>query len=329
MKKLSKRRKIGVSLVVLLSGLLTLLLFQISAASGSLTLTPSTKTVTQGKTFTAVLTADVDTPITIAQASISYDQNALQLNQVINYNGSPLTQDTPEFSNNPGLLQISRYKVGSPYPSGKFTIATLTFTAKKTGNTAITLDRSNSLLFEASDNSPNVLTQVAGTTISVTTPPITSPQPPSQPQSPPPSQPTTGGNTSTSSRSQSSTSTEQTTNTNTNSNQDTPNGDDAQPAAIIESVPDDSLPAPGTSRVASDPSIGTQLTQIGKNIAPIIILLAIAGGIGWIISKRLSNHSSFGGYKPAQAAGPGVVFDGSRTVKTNQDNSTQPPSPVQ
>lgn len=321
MKKLSKRRKIGILLVVLLSGLLTILLFQISAASGSLTLTPSTKTVTQGKTFTAVLTADVDTPITIAQASISYDQNALQLNQIIDYSGSPLTSDTPEASNNPGLLQISRYKVGSPYPSGKFTVATITFTAKKTGSTTITLNRSNSLLYEASDATPNVLTQVAGTTISVTAPVVTNPKPPSEPQSPPPSQPPTGGSTSTGNQAQ-------TNNSDTNSNQDTPQGDDAQPAAIIESVPDDSLPAPGTSRIASDPSLGTQLVQIGKNIAPILVLLAIAGGIGWFISKRLGHHSSFGGYKPAQAAGPGVVFDGSHTVKTNQDNNTQPPSPV-
>lgn len=332
MKKLSSRRKTGALLLVVLSGLLTILLFQISAASGTLTLTPSTKTVTQGKTFTTTVTANTDGPIPVAKVVISYNKDQLLLSK-IDYSGAPLDLNVPESSNTPGSLVIARYKLGEPYPSGKFTIATLTFTAKATGNAAITIDQSKSLLYEASEGTPNVLTQVSSTSISVNTPPATSPKPVDQPPSPTSGKPSSGGQARTSSPTGS-------TNTSSNSTSSTPSSnqsdtgstvveDDTVPVALIEEQPAGTLPEPGTSRNASDPSLATQIIQFGKNALPIVLLLGIAGAVGWFITKRSSNHSSFGGYKPAQAAGPGVVFDGSRTVKTNQDNNTQPPSPVQ
>jgi hypothetical protein len=320
MKNLSKRRKIIIVLVIILSALLTILLYQISAASGSITASSSAQSVTLGKTFTTTVTVDVDSPVTIAQAAVNYDHNALQLN-TISYAGSPLTQDSPESSNNPGALVISRYKVGNPYPTGKFTLATLTFTAKDTGNTAITLSQNRSLLFEATEESLNVLTQVSGTSVTVADPPVSNPKP-SEPTSPNEPAPAATNNTDSSSGS---------TNTQTtdSSGQSTTEQSDATPAAIVEEQPDNNLPAPGASIRATNLSLSQRVGQLVRNIVPALVMISVAGFIGWLIVKRFGHHSSFSGYKAAQAGGPGVVFDGSHTVKTNQDNNQQPPSPLQ
>jgi hypothetical protein len=326
LKKLSTRRKTGIALLFLLSGLATVLLFQISAGTGTITATRSTSSVEVGKTFTATITVDVDAPVTIAKAAVTYDRNALQLSN-ISYSGSPYNTEGPESSNNPGSLVINRYKLGAPYPSGKFTLATLTFVAKAAGNTSITLNKAGSLLYEESEQVPNILTQVNSTSIKITTPPPREPIP----------APT---NNTTNTNQQSTPPNRQNANSTTpapsNQTQDsTPaaeNNDqsDGVPALITNTgTPPTNLPAPGQSINGTSVSVGERALQMVRNIVPAMVLVGIAATIGWVIYKRSGHNSHFYGSKPAQTAGPGVVFDGSHTVKTNQDNNQQPPSPVQ
>jgi hypothetical protein len=323
-KKISRRRKTGIVLVVLLSGLLSILLLQISAASASLLLSPSTKSIVQGKTFTVTVSADTDAPITVGEVAITYDPNLLKLSN-IDYTNSPLTKSLPDSSDNPGSLQINRYTFGGTYPSGKFTIATLTFTGLKTGNAQISIDKSESTLYEQSELAPDILTSVTGTSVKISSPPTREPVPA------PSTKPTKTNNTSDQGTDPQRQTTTSTSTSNANPSQaQTEEQSDGVPALITNTgTPPTNLPAPGQSINGSSVSIGERALQMVRNIVPAVVLVGIAAVIGWVIFKRSGHNSSLYGSKPAQTAGPGVVFDGSHTVKTNQDNNQQPPSPVQ
>lgn len=319
---LTPRKKIVLGLLVLLSAVLTIVLFSISAASGQLRLTSSTESVVQGKTFTVNVNVSSDAPINVAHSKITYNSSALSL-QSISYSGSPYTADSPEKAEGAGFVTLSRYKVGEPYPSGNFKLATLTFRANSTsGNTTINISQNDSYLYDA--EAANALTSVSGVTVALTRPPTTNPNPNPSPSNP--SEPTQNQSNNSGSSNQNQDNNPQPA---TNPNE-TDGENDAEPALINEETPDDVLPAPGTSQRSSSIGLADRLGILARNVLPVIVVLSVIGVIGWIVFKKFGHHTHLAPFTPAQAAGPGVVFDGSHTVKTNNDQNQQPPlSPIQ
>lgn len=321
---LTRRKKIVIGLLVLVSAVMAVVLFSISAASGQLRLTSSSASVVQGRNFTVNVNVSSDVPINVAHSKVTYDPAVISL-QAINYADTPYTQDTPEHATGSGFVTISRFKIGAPYPSGNFKIATLTFRANNgSGNTTVNVSQNESALYDT--ESANALTSVSGVSVSFTKPATTTPTP-----DPTPTPGPTGSNEDETTNGGTTTQTQNRTNPQpTNTSESTDGENDAQPALITEGTPDDLLPAPGTSQRSSSLSIATRIGLIVRNIIPVIIVLAVMGVIGWIIFKRFGHHSNLTGFTPAQAAGPGVVFDGSHTIKTNNDQNQNPPqSPIQ
>jgi hypothetical protein len=324
-KKLSltKRKKIVIGLLVLLSATLSIALFSISAASGQIPLKSSTSSVVQGKTFTVDVNVSSDAPINVGHSKVTYDPSALSL-QGISYAGTPFTTDSPEAANGSGSVTISRYKLGPPYPTGNFKLATLTFRANSaSGNTTLGVSQTESYLYD--ESAANALTSVSGVTVALTKPPLTNPTPNPAPNfsigNPAPTPPSNDG------------SPRQTESNNPQPISDggsSDTGNDAEPALITESTPDDMIPAPGTSRRSSNIGIAARLSLIVRNVLPVIVVLGVLGVAGWVLHKKFGRQSHLTPFKPAQAGGPTVVFDGSHTVKTNDDQGPKPPlSPIQ
>lgn len=318
---LTKRKKIVIGLLVLLSAVLSVVLYSISAASGQLRLASSANSVVQGKTFTVDVNVSSDAPINVGHSKVTYNASALSL-QGINYSGTPFTTDSPEAANGSGFVTVSRYKLGEPYPSGNFKLATLTFKANSTGNTAINISQAESYLYDS--QAANALTSVSGVTVSLTKPPTVTPTPtPTSPTTNPstPSAPTSGTDSPTQPPAN---------NPQPSSTDGSEEPSDAVPALITEETPDDFLPAAGTSRRSSNIGLGTRLALIVRNVVPVIVVMSVLGIVGWIAYKKFGRQSHLAPFTPAQAGGPTVVFDGNRTVKTNNDQDQKPPlSPIQ
>src|SRR5579872_1658670 len=109
-----------------------ILVYKSFAASGTLTLTPSSSTVNIGSNFTITIHANGGTdPLSGVEADLTYDTTKLQFVSATNTGTNFDTVLPPTNSN--GLIQIGAAHKGTTGLSGDQIVGTVTFTALATG----------------------------------------------------------------------------------------------------------------------------------------------------------------------------------------------------
>lgn len=293
-----KLTPIRLSLIVMTSAFMAWVVYAVSAATGSIILTPDKSTVTQGSTFTVTVAASTDTPITIAHAKVTYDASKLAYRGT-NYDGSPFTANSPEASDGSGYVLISRYKAGDPYPSGNNFVARLTFEPLTAGGTTtISVAPSpDSRLYSATDYS-NILSSAGSATVTLASPTV-----PATPQTPPTANPASPTRSNTSSTSSSATPSQ-----NSSSTPTTTTNDPALTMGPTDTYSNYASPtktlAPGTSRVATSQTITQRLLALVRRLVPALIIGVVAGGILWFILKKI--HERPFGFSGATTSSPGI-----------------------
>jgi hypothetical protein len=169
--------------------------------SASMALNPSAAGITIGSsvTLTVQIVAGAN-QIIAAQACVTYDSSKVSAGTP-NVSGSALAYSTPSSSADcsAGEVQISQYGLPA-FPSGTFTLGTITFTALVSNTTAsIGFDSGTSYIkdnatVDGGGNPINIMTGSTGSTLTLNAVPAT--PPPATPPSNPPSTPS-GGTTPT------------------------------------------------------------------------------------------------------------------------------------
>jgi len=147
------------------------LVYKSFAASGTLTLTPSSSTVNIGSNFTITVHANGGTdPLSGAEADLTYDPAKLQFVSATN-TGTNFDAVVPP-TNSSGLVQIGAAHKGTTGLSGDQIVGTVTFTALAPGTATVAFANTSDLL-PTSNPATNVLTaSPSGTyTIADTQPP--------------------------------------------------------------------------------------------------------------------------------------------------------------
>lgn len=295
-----KLTPIRLSLIVLTSAFMAWIVYAASAATGSITLTPDRSTVTQGSTFTVTVATTTDTPITIAQAKITYDTSKLAYRGV-DYGGSPFNTNSPDASDGSGYIIVSRYKVGDPYPTGNTFVARLTFEPLAAGgSTTITVAPSPDSRLYSMVDSTNILSSVGSTSVALASPTVPT-SPPATPTANPAGPTRSNSSTSSSSANPAPTSTPSTTDNNITT--------DPFAGATNNYVPTEKPLAPGTSRVVASQSIAQRLLALVRRLLPALIVGVVTGGILWFILKKI--HERPFGFSGATPNSPGVGSVGS------------------
>lgn len=320
-KFVSKYKSISIAalVVVAASALLVTQLSPAFADTGNITMSSSAPSVVFGNTFTVTINATTDAPIMVAQAKVLYNPAVVSLQGAPDFSGSPLTNSTPDEGGGSGTYLISRFKAGTPYPSGNMVLAKLTFKSiKDTGDAGISVSKSGSVLYMYNPGGNPV--DILGTTGSV-----------SVSMQPVPVTPTGGGSGGGGS----------TPATNGGGSSAAPSGGESGGSAAPSgggSSPDpsfDGLQVGTQGGSVTDPPVVEDEAQSGVNGLSIeryrrhatigIGLAALLGGAGYIIyalQKRGSlsflTRSSSGTHTPANNA---VVYD-----STKQHSSTPTPA---
>lgn len=311
--------------IIVISAVLTQILFSAFAASNNLTLSASKQTLSAGESTTVTLNAATDREITIAQAQVTYDTSQLQLTNV-NYANSPLNTDSPDASSGNGVRTISRYKAGPPYPTGSIFIAQLTFKALvNTGSSNISINQGNSALFSAEDAS-NILASVSGANINFGSTSTgggssggggSGSKPSPAPPSSNPSSPSGGSDGSG----------DEGEGANTG---DTGNSDESQKFQSFATVNNDdsNIPKPGSSQLGAQQGLVQRMLSFIRAIAPFAIILGLISLVTFIAVKRLAHKPH--GFSPTEThvaantgpAGPGsgvLIGTSQQKSKNNQE----------
>ncbi len=290
-----KLTPLRLSLIILVSTFMAWIVYSASAATGSFTLSADKTSITQGSDVYVTLTANSDTGITIANAVINYDSSKLTYGGA-DYTNSKLTTDTPEATTSPGSITISRFAAGS-YPTGNVFVAKLKFTAKVgSGNVSVNLAQSpTSAIYTDESGGSAVSVGAKSVTIAIAAPQV--PATPSQPAVSNPASPTNIGSSAPSSSSSSTTG----ASSGSSSSASHHGGASTSPSSSAQSssptpiyYPQTTVPKPGTSYVASKQSMTQQLLALVKKIAPIVIVVGVAGGAVWFVMSRMNQNSLHG-----------------------------------
>jgi len=306
MRRIARSNSIIVISVVLISAILTQVLFSTFAASNLLTLSASKSSLRKGESVTVTLNASTDTEITLAHASVAYNPSKFQFIST-DYSGSPLTSDSPESKTSNGSVTISRYKAGPPYPRGSLFVAQLTFKAiADSGSSIIDIDQEKSALYEASEGN-NIIGGVTGTSITINN--------------------TTSGGGSTGTTGGSSgggtTSSNNSTQTNPSPSQPSPaptsnnnntggpgvteadglatQNDEEEAGPIVATTGSDpDLQAPGTVQFAGNQSFISKVASFMRSAAPAALVLGLITLVAYFGVKKLNQHPQ--GYTPSTSS---------------------------
>lgn len=168
--------KIGVTLIAIavLALAMPLLGKSSNAAAGSMYLSPATKSVLNGDTFTVQVRANANSG-SVAVVDISYPSSSLDL-LAYNKDGGFFTNEAAAPVASPGHFSVTLFiPGGNAELSSDALVLSLTFKAKSgSGTGTITLDGTSKVY----SNGVNVITVGNGTTVSFTSPPTPSPSAP-------------------------------------------------------------------------------------------------------------------------------------------------------
>lgn len=146
-----------------------------SAASASMSLSPAAVTATTGSTFTVTIRENSGSVlVNSVQSAVNYDAAKLQYTGLTE--GGTFTNIAATDTSTAGKVRVARsVQVGSAGISGDNPIVTLSFKVlASSGTTSLTLDKDQSFVVDAGTNG-DVLTTVAGNTITIEgAPPATS-----------------------------------------------------------------------------------------------------------------------------------------------------------
>lgn len=260
---------------------------EVLAATASASLTANKSAAVQGNNFTVALRVNVDAGISIANVRVSYDPSLVQYIST-SYSGASLTTDTPEAGTGSNYVQVSRYQLTQPFPSGDMLVGTLTFRARSnTGTAAINVDQSNSSVYVAGSQ-PEKISISSVTPANVVLQPVPSAPPSSNPSTPTPT-PTAGGTTSSPSSSSGGTSGATTTGggATTQTDPDYQQAQEAAAAAEAENPTSSTIPAPGKGQYGSSVTVWQRVKINIKKFTPLSVVLALTGGATWFAVKRL------------------------------------------
>jgi hypothetical protein len=186
-KRITEQHTLGLLLALILffTSVLTTAWSTVSAqgASGSITLSTSAATVTQGNQFTITVNASAGEPISAVQAYITFDASKLGFVSA-DYGSATWNQDTGDTGSGTGFYQASRFKLPTYPTTGQ--IVRLVFQANATGTTTLGVTSGNSLVFSG-DTGQNILGSVSGVNVTVQ-----APAPPAAAPSPGTTKPGTG-----------------------------------------------------------------------------------------------------------------------------------------
>lgn len=186
------KRLIRILSVLLIAATPLLLITHSSAASSAtMYLTPSSKTVAIGETFTVDIYEDSGSQdVNAAKADLTYDANVLEYISVTSSSAFSIAAAT---SGGGGNVTIDRGAI--PAVTGPQVVATVTFKGKAGGTSAVNFGAGSRVLANSGPQAnQNILTNTTGGSYTVpsptpppTPPPAPTPQPSPSPTSPPPS----------------------------------------------------------------------------------------------------------------------------------------------
>lgn len=325
----NRKRPIAILIIVVISLLLARIVFPAAAATGALSLSRSSATVTAGDTFVITVNVVTDIPVTIAQARVTFNTSLVSYLGT-DYTGTAFNTDEPTATNGNGFVFISRYKNALPFPSGANTVAKLSFKSLANGTANFSIDQSQSALYSASDAS-NILSSVSGSTVTIQAPPQQSPQP--QQPTPAPNQtapPTsgTGSTTRNSTSQQRSTSgtapSGNASSPSSNNNEQTPvNSQEQPPQPVMPSSTNDQFGGEVTTEEPVD--MVTQLKNRVLGLMPVILIGVVILGAGWFGFKRYRQRP-YGFTANAVDNVDIKVFDATKPVTPPAVSTTNPPS---
>ncbi len=147
-------------------GLFVSILMPVAAhAQSATTVTASSSAGKVGKDSMFQVTVHVNAgqPVTLAQALVKYDPSKLELVEDPDYADSPFNQESPDNVRGNDYYQLSRFKMGGPYPTGTFKLAEFTFKALgDSGSTVIEIDPAGTAVFAETPAGENVLSTTSG-----------------------------------------------------------------------------------------------------------------------------------------------------------------------
>lgn len=235
---------------------------QATAAASSLSINPASGVYTKGNNFTVSIVETGDN-INVVTAILSYDASKLICNGI---GAGEFSSDAAPATCTNGQVYVSRFVSGGATLSGSHTVATINFTAIASGTTSLTFGAGSQVVSAG----VNTLSGSTGATYTLTAPTTSTP-----------TTPTTGGNTGTirlNPVATSSTSTGRSNVSPTTSPEN--NAATNQPAVLSETQKKKEDKQSPT--VASTSTI--QKSNTGANVAKLVALIALAGGI--VVAQR-------------------------------------------
>ncbi len=160
------KNSLAVFVVLLVSIIGVKLLVSSHAATGAtLTMTPSSTSVTAGSNVTVTINEDSGTdPVNSVQASLSYDSSQLQY--VSMTEGTAFPTIAANSVGTPGVIRVGRATQGTPV-TGSNEVVTLTFKVlASSGSIGLTYDKNYSFVVRSTDN-VDILSLLTGTTLTV------------------------------------------------------------------------------------------------------------------------------------------------------------------
>jgi outer membrane biosynthesis protein TonB len=178
------KRIIRILSVLLVAAAPLVLTSSASAASASMTLTPSSGTIAIGDTISVGVYEDSGAQdVNAAKANLTYNANVLTF---VSVTSSPAFSIDAATSGGSGTVNIERGAL--PAVTGNQLIATITFSGKASGSAAVNFTGSSSVLAASGPQAnQNILTSTNGGNYTVPSPPSPPPPPPTPSPSPSPS----------------------------------------------------------------------------------------------------------------------------------------------
>lgn len=185
--KMNKLIRALFAIAIVAAPLLAITSLVSAAPSATLSLSPSSKSVTKGATLTVDIFEDSGTePVNAVEADLTYPSSLLTYKSITSSTACGI--EAPS-SGGGGSVQVVR-GCGTPPNgvTGSQLVATVTFTAANAGTASITFKSSSRVV--SSNTNTNILSGTTGGSYTITSPPTPPPPtspPPVSPTSPPPS----------------------------------------------------------------------------------------------------------------------------------------------
>lgn len=293
---------IGLAIALLLVMLVPV---RASAAAVTISLASTASSVQQGDSFQVTVNVSTSGVVSDVLTRVTFDSSKLSL-VTTSYSGSPLTEDFGSGGGN-GYYTIDRYKLGAPFPSGTFKLATLTFSAIASGSsTTVNIASANSSVGDGNTGQPHSPLSVSGVNITLTSPP-------SAPTATPPSPGTA--------RPASSNQPAQYTPP-TNSDESANNAETTE----LETVESTDLPEPSPESLAQNPEGPSEVileeshshdedSDISPKVAIGLAVVFVIGGITFVVLKYFRGRGNGGN----DASGGGGASDYSNFEQPRED----------